>query len=271
MNNTIELSIGNPFQTKVLREERKPTVFTRAIARLTDEKKHPGQIMPIFAVIEKDYKIFGALTLNTGGSVSFFPDFYNLDNFDHLTMNGDFILKKGHLTKIETDGKRKKPIHLVASELKSGNYHLITFLMKDGDLLMDAPPEIDYGAVEYQDEAEQNKFHQWINESVGAGHLVIEFPDEDGNFGIQIQLIDKAKPAANFAVESSVIENSLAEEKSLKDVVFNVRQTIIPTSEKSDFDVCILTFRLPYEIKSPFIFSMAADTAKHRPKVLKGR
>jgi len=77
------------------------------MSRLSEEKKNHGKTIPIFAVIENDYKIFGAFTLNSGGSVSFFPDFHNLDNFDHLTLNGNFIEKKGHLTKVTTSASTK--------------------------------------------------------------------------------------------------------------------------------------------------------------------
>ena len=84
------MTIGNPYVTRNLRDNRIPTVFHRAMYRLTEEKKNPGKVIPIFCVIENDFRIFGALTINTGGSVSFFPDFFNKNHFDHLTLNGHF-------------------------------------------------------------------------------------------------------------------------------------------------------------------------------------
>ncbi len=89
------MSITNPYVSKRLRGDRKPTVFTRAFERLWKEGKDPGCLIPIFLRMEDDYRVFGVFSLNSGGSVSFFPDFYKLDNFHHLTLNKDFIKKKG--------------------------------------------------------------------------------------------------------------------------------------------------------------------------------
>lgn len=97
----VEVMLKSSLVTKNLRLDRKPTVFTRSILKLSEDKRHPGKIIRVYAHINDDYKVFGAFTINTGGSVSFFPDFYNFDNFDHLTLSKDFIKNKGHLTKVE--------------------------------------------------------------------------------------------------------------------------------------------------------------------------
>jgi hypothetical protein len=236
-------------------------VFARIFNRLALEKRNPGKVVPIFMRTNDDYKIFGAFTLNTGGSVSFFPDFYQLDNFDHLTLNKDFIQKKGHLTKTESNGKRQKPINLEASLMGNGYYHLITFAMIDDDLLMDAPTEVELPAISYTTEEERLKYYDWIENSA-HGQCTLEFPGESGFYCVQILVSPKGKSVEGLAVGGSMVEKVLSESVSLKDQIFISRKIEIPTSQESDFSILILTFKVPYEPKEPFVFLMAQDPGK---------
>jgi hypothetical protein len=258
----MELTINNPYATKILREDRKPTVFKRAMARLSDQGLNPGKIIPIFTYINGNYKIFGILTLNIGGSVSFFPDFYQLDNFDHLTLSTNFIEKKGHLTKVAINGKHRKSLHLEASEMLNGNYCLITFAMVDDDLLMDAPPQIEYTEIHYNNEEEGEKYNTWINESVSSGHCILTFPEGDGSYCVQVLILPKGRTTEGLAVNRDPIEKFLLSPISLEEKVFIVKKIEIPTSERSDFSICMLTFKVPYELKGPFGFMMAQNPAK---------
>jgi len=104
----VEITLKSSLVTKSPRGDRKPTVYNRSIRKLSEDKKHPGKILRVYAHINKDYKTFGVFTINTGGSISFFPDFYKLDNFDHLTVGKNFIKEKGHLSRVEPTGKHKK-------------------------------------------------------------------------------------------------------------------------------------------------------------------
>ena len=253
----IELTIHNPFATKSLRSERDSTAFTRAYAQLTLAKKSPGKIIPIFAYLEGDYRIFGILTLNIGGSVSFFPDFYKLDNFDHLTLNANFIQKKGHFTKVEESGARPRLFNFEGSPLTGNDYyHLITFGMDNGDLLMDAPSEIELPKISYSTEEERLEYTKLIENSA-HGHSILEFPDEEGAYFVQILVLPKEKSIDGLAVERTFIEKLLVSQTSLERQIYNCKKIEIPTPEKSDFSICILTLRVPGKVKGSFGFMMA--------------
>ena len=259
----IQMSITNPYVSNRLRVDRKPTVFIRAFERLWKEGKDPGFLIPIFLRMEDDYRVFGVFSLNSGGSVSFFPDFYKLDNFHHVTLNKDFIKKKGHLTKVEVNGKHKKSIHIEASALRESSfYHLITFVMKNGDLLMDATPQIQCPDIHYQDEQQRQLYNTWINRSVVRGHCVLSFPDGDGAYAIQILICAKAKSMHGLAVNRHPLETTLLDRRTLEKENFNVCTTTIDTAEKSDFTIVVLTLRIPYELKTEFAFYLAQNPEK---------
>lgn len=261
----IELSITNPFATKSLRVDRKPTVFNRALAKLSSDGMNPGKIIPIFIYIDDEYKMFGIITLNTGGTVSFFPDFYNLDNFDHLTLGANFIEKKGYLTKVKSNTKHSKYLHLEASPLTGGYYHLITFAMEGGDLLMDAPPQIELPVIEYNSETKMEKFNAWINDSISAGHCKLKFPNANGFYCIQMLVLPKGASTAFCQVNTSHLEMFLSSPSAFEKEIIS-QQVIIPTPEKSDFSICILTFKVDKKLNAPFGFSMSQDSIKPLPE-----
>ena len=122
----VQITLKSSLVTKKPRENRKPTVF-----KLSEDKRHPGKIIRVYAHIDNDFKVFGAFTINTGGSISFFHDFYDFFLFDHLTLNKNFIKNNAHLTMVEKNGQHKKVCHLEANKLSTGDYSLITFGMID--------------------------------------------------------------------------------------------------------------------------------------------
>lgn len=257
----IKMVIDNPFSTKVTRLERKSTVFKRAYYQLTEKKLNPGKLVPIFTHIGGEYKMFGVLTLNTGGSVSFFPDFYNLDNFHHLTLSIDFINKKCHLTKVESTGLHTKTVYLETSPLIGNKYyHLITFGMDSDDLLMDSPSKIEIPTITYITEEEGQKYNNWINESA-HGTSTLDFPDEPGSYFAQIFIIPKGESKEGLAIERTFVEKILVSELSFEGKTFNCKVIEIPTPDKCDFTICILTFKVDVGVKGTFGFMMAQDTA----------
>ncbi len=255
----LELTLENLLITKNIRPDRQTTIYIRTLSRLADEKKNPGTIIPLFVDMEGDYKILGALTLNSGGSVSFFPDFYSLDNFDHITLNANFIEKKGHLTKIGTSGDRKKPMHVEASQLIDGSYyHLVTFVMNDGELLMDAPPVMQAPDIEYSTEEEKHLFTSWLEVALSNANCVLEFPAKKGFYAIQILILPKGSDPEKLAVHRDSIEIALEHSVSFENQNFICKKMEIPTSERSDFSICIVMFRVPHELKAAAFF-MAQD------------
>lgn len=259
----IELTIINPFASGIFRPERVSTVFVRAYAQLTTRKKNPGQIIPVFTRIENDYQMFGIVTLNTGGSVSFFPDFYNLDNFDHLTINADFTRKKGHFTKVEKTGTHEKFHNFEAAPLVGNDYrHLITFGMNDGNLLMDSPPEIKLPKITYDSEEERLVYISSIENSVLGGPCLLEFPDEAGAYFIQILIVPKGGSRDETAIERTFIEKLLVQNASLEGQIHNCNKIDIPTPEKCGFTICIITLKVPGQVRGSFAFLMAQDSTK---------
>jgi len=259
----LEIRIQSPFVTKIPRVDRKPSVFNRVFSKLFEKGLHPGKILPIFLIIDGDYKIFGALTLNSGGSVSFFPDFYKLDQFDHLTLSRDFIEKKGHLTKLDLDGKHRKVVHLEASELANGYYHLITFIMKDGDLLMDAPSNIDCPDIQYENDEEKQKYIAILEDVVNLGHCILDFPDGDGFYCVQILIYPKGMSIEILSVCTTIVEDFLSLLKPIGELIIT-KKLELETPENCDFSICILTFKVDQELEldHPFGFIMARDPSK---------
>jgi hypothetical protein len=142
--------------------------------------------------------------------------------------------------------------------------------MVDDDLLMDSPPEIEYAEIYYKNEAEKEKYNNWINESVTAGHCILEFPDEGGSYCIQILVLPKGTTTDRLAVDRSSVEKLFLHPISLENVIFNVKKIEIPTSSNSDFSICILAFKVPYQLKGPFGFLMAQNPAKPLPGAIEG-
>lgn len=251
----IRISITNPVVTENPREDRVSSLSKRVFAQLAVRKRNPGKVVPIFVRIDADHKMFGALTLNSGGPVSFFPDFHNLDNFDHLTLSTDFISKGGHLTVVKSDGDHSKFFNIEASLMVNGDYHLITFGMTNGDLLMDVPQQFEIPPVSYATEEEREKYEAWIVASA-HGAATLEFPAEEGSYCIQIQVIAKGTATDGMAVEGKVIEKLIAPGMSLEGRLLNTKVTEIPIEDKCDFTIRILTCRIDHQLSAPFAFFM---------------
>ncbi len=255
----VEIKLQSSFVTKNLRPDRKPTVFTRSVLKLSEDKRHPGKIIRVYMHIDNDYKVFGVFTINTGGSISFFPDFYNLDNFDHLTLNKDFIKKKGHLTKVEPERKHKKFINFEANKVTTGDYHLITIGMSDGDLLMDALPEVCYPEIEFKNEHE-TEFIALLEDAINNDPIMLDFPGEDGFYCVQILVTPKEKDVNNVSIVLG-FEKFFSLDKPIGKII-NAKKINIETPESFDFSICIICFKINQELKNKFCFAMAQDSEK---------
>jgi hypothetical protein len=253
----VEITLKSSLVTKLPRKDRKPTIYSRSIRKLSEDKRHPGKILRVYVHIDGDYKTFGAFTINTGGSISFFPDFYKLDNFDHLTISKDFIKDKGHLSKIESEGKHKKAYFFEANKLPTNDYHLITFMMKDGDLLMDCLPEIHYPNIEFENDAEES-FLKLLEEAIHTDAYMLDFPEEKGFYCIQIQIIPKGKDINKVSIWTSIIEDFLLLPKPLEKIV-SAKKVEVTTPPEFDFTLGIIMFKVNQELRSPFAFAMAQD------------
>ncbi len=250
---TINITLESSVVTRNPREDRKPTVFRRSIRKLSEDKLHPGKIIRTYINIDNDYKVFGIFTINTGGSISFFPDLYNLDIFDHLTLSKDFIKNHGHLTKVKLGGKHKKVLNFEVSELPTGDYHLITFGMKDGDLFMDSLDKVYYPNIEFEDE-HKTEFLALLEDAIHHKPIMLGFPEENGSYFIQILVVPKGKEINNVSIDIGF--EKFFKLESLKDKIINARKIEIKTPEDFDFSLCIICFKIEQELKIPFGIAM---------------
>jgi len=112
----------------------------------------------------------------SGGSVSFFPDWYNLPAFDHLTLNANFIEKQGHITEVLDNSKHRKILYTQSEKLvgEMDFYHILTILIKDDEILMDAPSKIDIGDIIYNNEEERILYRNWLDEAFSLENRLIK-------------------------------------------------------------------------------------------------
>ena len=257
---TVEITLQSSLVTKSSREDRKPTVYKRSIRKLLEDKKHPGKVLRVYVHINDDYKVFGIFTINTGGSISFFPDFYKFDNFDHLTLNKNFIKNKCHLTRVEPTGKHKKAYYFEANKLPTDDYHLITFMMIDGDLLMDSLPEIHYPDIEFENEYEKD-FLALLKDAIHTDPYMLDFPEEEGFYCIQVLIMPKGSDINKISIWTSIVEDFLSLPQPLEKII-SAKKIEIKTPPEFDFSLCIITFKVNQKLKIPFALAMAQDPNK---------
>jgi len=254
----VNITLKSFFVTRSPRKNRKPTVYKRSIRKLLEDKKHPGKILRVYIHIDQDYKTFGVFTINTGGSISFFPDFYKLNNFDHFTVGKDF---GGHLTTIGSTGKHKKAYFFEAELLPTRDYHLVTFMMKDGDMLMDSLPEVQYPDIEFEDGSVED-FLALLKDAIHTDPYMLDFPEGDGFYCVQVLIVAKEKDINDISILTSIIESSLSLPKPLEKII-QARKLIIETPKDFDFSICLIAFKVNQKIKTSFAFFMSQDP-KHK-------
>jgi hypothetical protein len=255
----VEITLQSSLVTKNPRKDREPKVFRRSILKLAEDKLHPGEVIRVYVCIDNDFKVFGVFTINTGGSISFFPDFYKLDNFDHLTLSKDFIKTKGHLTKVKPSGKHEKVLHFEANKLPTGDYHLITFAMKDGNLLMDSLPEVHYPDIEFEN-AHEAEFLTLLEDAIRHDPIMLAFPEEDGFYCIQILVVPKGRAINDVSIALG-FEDFFSLKKPIGKII-TAKKTEIKTPQDFDFSLCIICFKIQQELKTPFVFVMAQNHEK---------
>ncbi|MDO8812567.1 MAG: hypothetical protein Q7J38_11150 [Gallionella sp.] len=253
----VDITLRSSLVTKNPRKEREPTVFRRSIIKLAENKMHPGRVIRLYIRIDNDYKVFGVLTINTGGSISFFPDFYKLENFDHLTLSKDFIKNNGHLTKVVSSGKHKKVYRFEASILPTGDFHLVTFAMQDGDLLMDSLPEVYYPDIEFENEFEA-EFMALLEDAIVHDPLMLDFPEEDGFYCVQFLIVPKGRVIDDVSIALG-FEDGFLLKKPINNII-NARKMAIELPPGFDFSVCVICFKIQQELKIHFGLAMNGIT-----------
>lgn len=118
----MELQKGDILSLKIPTTSREPRlgkeskILTRVYRRLAEQGKNPGKVVLLVLREDQQRRVIGAFTENQGGSISFFPDYVELldkqhlvkngkihtqsREFDHITLNR-VIEKRGHATNAE--------------------------------------------------------------------------------------------------------------------------------------------------------------------------
>jgi len=149
----------------------------------------PGSIQLVYLKFKENYRVFGAFTLNTSGNISFFPDFLNLESFDHITIKKNF-LEGGHLTKITPSGKHKQPYQIATDHITEGIFHVATFGFIDDRFIRDLPNEIHLPMINISEE-QSKECMDILHSSLVSQHGILSFLETEGIFCVQMLITPK--------------------------------------------------------------------------------
>jgi hypothetical protein len=183
----VQLIVENTFtNSQATSKDLQLTVFDRVFAKLVNQGAPIGKVQPIYLIAGAQSKTLGILTLNKGGSYSFFPELPGNYDFDHMTFNRDLEKDKHHYTRVTTDG-REKVLPISAEFLTNGMYHAATFIFNDYQLLKGVPKEIIYPTLEIKKLKEIND--AFITSGNPEGSTLLNLDFVKGSFCMQIFLI----------------------------------------------------------------------------------
>jgi len=255
--NTLVMSVNNSLHSvNPPREDHKPTIYTRILNHLISNRLHPGKIYPVYALLNKNFYVFGAFTFNTGGTISFFPDLYGDLPFDHITVAKDFMKKGGHLTTIGASAKHSKLLEFDLEKLENDDYHVATFMMKDGSMMMDLFEKIDLPNMTL-DEKETNKNISILQEATSNQVSIIDFPDNPGIFCIQVTLQVARRKEDKIQIYTKPIADFLETTRDLSKPIM-AKKLEIYDGKFSDHSFYISAFRVEGNIpeNSPMILAV---------------
>lgn len=240
--------------------QTKPSdIFNRVFRRYTRDKLNPGKVTLLNLLDGEDEYIVGAFTENTGGSISFFPDFSSaltkkyfekkgvqiteeIQDFDHFTLNKDFG-KRGHITNSE----KKHSMQHDPVLLSNGDYHWFTVLISDVSKLNTLSNKITI--TEDQDDSTSSTIDIVRNSIRGAIKNNFPYPPTENQFGcIQVLLIKKEQSINNgFAfckgiLEAGIFQDNVTNFISPEDVYST--NYFFPTLNNFGFNILILFFTL---------------------------
>ncbi len=254
--NTLEFTLNTSYISKnPIRENKKSEIFTKVFKILSDEGKNPGIINLILIKDQDDYRVLGAFTQNSGGSISFFPDFsdklttqyYALNEvkktesakaFDHITLNKDFN-KRGHITNAE--GKHFSKHDPISIDPDHYSWLTITITNTSGLNDFSGSEKMKLPVIHHPVE----KYVEIISKSL-SGAFAVEFPVTPTNeqFGVlQISLLKKGSQQLPDKFLKGVFHLDLFENVNItEDILSN--NLLLETSNGFDYDIVISTFNL---------------------------
>ena len=252
----LEFTINTKYTSKnPIRENKKSEIFPRVFKILSEEGKNPGIINLILIKDNEDYRVLGAFTQNTGGSISFFPDFsnklttqyYALNEvkktetakvFDHITLNKDFS-KRAHITNI--DGKhfsKHDPI-----SIDPDHYSWLTITITDISGLNDfsGSEKVALPVKYYTPE----QYVEIINKSL-SGTFAVEFPTTPMSeyFRVlQISLLKKGTLDLPDKFLDGVFKLDIFEGVNTTENILS-NNLLLETSNGFDYNIVISVFNL---------------------------
>lgn len=263
VRNTLQIKLRPGVTNKEPRAGKITKLFEKVFQIYLNEKRPPGWIKFIIVKEGDDYRLIGAITINTGGSISFFPDTYPdkaisykedrskgkviespFPEYDHMTLAKNFLKDGGHITAISDKGRKKVKSHKV-NILENKDYHWLSIVVANFSFLNDVPPEVSLPIFSIDEEL-TSTHSEMLTESIRNCFFVIEFPEKivNGKLGcIQIILTEKSKISKENKVymtpfNSSVFGDLVIPEKTL------ATELVIKTEKNQDYDVLIKVFTL---------------------------
>lgn len=234
----VELVVENTFiNSQGTSRELQLTVFDRVFAKLVNQGGSIGKVRPIYLISGDRSKTLGVLTLNKGGSYSYFPELPGDYDFDHMTFNRDLQKDNHHYTRVTIDG-REKVLPINAKYLTNGMYHAATFVYTDYQLLKGIPKEIIYPVLEI---TKLKEIHDaFITSGNPEGSTLLNVDFISGSFCMQVFLIPKTidyRTMTFFLEPFQKIQSNFALEDGTK--AFNA---VIPHEYQSDYVLGIVVF-----------------------------
>lgn len=234
----LKLIVENGFvETRSTSKDLGIRVFGRVFNKVLTSGGPIGKVHPIYLKIGDTPKLFGVLTLNNGGSYSFFPEFPEGLQFDHITFVRD--LKKGnhHCTNIASDGN-EKVLPIFAEEITSGMYHGASFEIGKTNFLKDAPRQVIYPEVksEHLDQIRES----FLTVGKFEGSSIIDLGTVAGKIYIQFFLIPKGTDYTKLTAYPHFLKRDNAD-FHIEEGTF-LSNSVIPHEYQDDYALGIVAF-----------------------------
>ncbi|HMR93418.1 MAG TPA: hypothetical protein PKC69_13940 [Chitinophagaceae bacterium] len=186
----VQLIVENTFSDATAdSRELQLNVFDRVFSKLVNQGGPIGKVHPIYLMAGEKSKTLGVLTLNKGGSYSFFPELPGEYDFDHMTFGKDLVKNNHHYTRVTAE-RREKVLPINAELLTNGMYHAVTFVFRQFSLLKPIPKEVIYPEVNVAVVREIGD--SFLTSGNPEGSTLLELLPGEGAFCMQFFLIPKS-------------------------------------------------------------------------------
>jgi hypothetical protein len=253
--NKIQLIVENQFVTTSQNSiDLGISVFDRVFNKLIKKQGSLGKVQPIYIEVGGSLKLLGVVTLNVGGSYSFFPELPGHSDFDHFTFARE-VEGHHHVTRVTNKG-REKIFPIRAESLTNDIYHGVTFVINDYNLLKDAPKEVHYPEVDISEFRRiQNAF---LTAGVQEGSTILKNTTNTGALCVQFFLIPQGISYKDklliFPKHIKTFTNINIEDRKIS--VFNA---VIPHESQSAYSLGIGYYGINENIAHPFLISLSAS------------